>query len=191
MATSKASEIKKIINMKTRKFFALFSLVILSTTGSFAQPAWFGGAPTVTPHVFSEDFTYGINMPGKVYVLLFNYNIGAAYSSAIIKAAALGGPSTTIISTWVINVPLADINTVISINALNQLGGNIPLISGHDYTFYLVAEDAGGNLQAAPVRIMIPTLPCPAIGVATNLIQPVVCIKTQSNIFCCCNRSRS
>ena len=57
-----------------RRNFALFSLAILSTVSSFAQPAWFGGTPTVTPHVYSEDFSYGITQVGKVYVTLVNYN---------------------------------------------------------------------------------------------------------------------
>jgi len=65
------------------------------------------------------------------------------------------------------NVPLANINQTFLINALNQEGGNINLIDGHDYTFYFVADDAGGTLQAAPVRIFMPTLPCPNIQLFT------------------------
>ncbi len=50
------------------------------------------------------------------------------------------------------------------------------MLPNHDYTFYFVAEDAGGNLQATPVRIMKPTLPCPMINVLTGFTQPVICI---------------
>jgi len=177
MATSMTSEIISKLRLKTRKSFLLFSLILFSTISSFAVvPTWFGGTPTVTPHATSEDFKYGINQVGKVYVILFNYNIGAAYSSGIIKGAAIAGPVSTIISTWVINVPLSDINNTFTINAINQLGGNINLLAGHDYTFYFVAEDAGGNLQAAPVRIYMPTLPCPALDVAFGYTQAQQCV---------------
>ena len=56
--------------MKARKIITLFSFLMLSSFGLIAQPAWFGGTPTVTPYAFSEDFSYGINQVGKVYVIL-------------------------------------------------------------------------------------------------------------------------
>ena len=61
-------------------------------------------------------------------------------------------------------------------NAIDQIDGNIDLIPSHAYTFYFVATDAGGNLQANPTRIATTTLPCPKINVLTNLLQPVVCV---------------
>jgi len=177
MRTSTTSEIKRTLNMKTRKFFTLFSLLILSTISSFAQPAWFGGTPIVIPHVYSEDFQYGINQIGKVYVILINFNYAVPPpSSADIKNAAIVGPSGGRISTWVINVPVADINNVFTINALNQIGGNVDLLPNQDYTWYFVAEDAGGNLQASPVRIFMKTLPCPAIDIAFGYTQPQQCV---------------
>ncbi len=95
-----------------------------------------------------------------------------------IENAALAGPSGGRISTWVISVPLANINTVFNITALNQQGGNINLIYNHDYTFYFVAADGGGNLQAAPVRIFSPTLPCPPIKISTFFGSIGTCINT-------------
>ena len=101
---------------------------MLSTFGLIAQPAWFGGTPTVTPYVYSEDFSYGINQVGKVYVILINQNWLLPVTSNDVRNTALAGPSGGRISTWVINVPIGNINTVFTLNARNQIGGNIDLI---------------------------------------------------------------
>ncbi len=74
MKTSLIRKFKNTIDMKTRRLFTLFSLAILSTFSLFAQPAWYGGTPIVTPNVYNEVFQYGLNEVGTVYALLINYN---------------------------------------------------------------------------------------------------------------------
>src|ERR1035437_8633214 len=129
MDTSFTAVIKKNIEMRARRLFTLFSLAILTFTTSFGiVPNWYGGTPTVIPHVYSEDFKYGIDQPGKVYAAIANYNDVGVYTSAQIKAGTLAGPSGSRISTWVLTIAAGSQNTVFTINALNQLGGNIPLI---------------------------------------------------------------
>jgi len=185
MATSFTAVIKNIGSMKTRKLFTLFSLAILSFTSSFGiVPNWFGGTPTVTPHVYSEDFTYGINQVGKVYAILINFNYTTPVPASLdVKNGAITGPSGGRISTWVITVPLANINNTFTFNALNQIGGNIPLIPNQDYTFFFVAEDAGGNLQASPTRIFMKTLPCPPPYVLTGFPIPSICVNQLTTAY--------
>jgi hypothetical protein len=178
MATSITSVFKRIIHMKARRLLALFLLLVLPIISSLAQPAWFGGTPTVTPKVFSLDFNYGITTAGKVYVILINYNYTTPVPTSLdIKNGAIAGPSGGRISTWVIDVPDADKNKVFTLNAINQLGGNINLIPNHEYTFYFVAADpAGTPLQAAPIRILVKTLPCPSIFVLTGFDNSDRCV---------------
>src|ERR1035437_6159059 len=99
MDTSFTAVIKKNIEMRARRLFTLFSLTILTITTSFGiVPNWYGGAPTVTPHVYSEDFMYGITQPGKVYVVVENFMDPSTYSSAAIKGAALAAVNSFKIS---------------------------------------------------------------------------------------------
>ena len=176
MATSLIRKYPDIIRMKARRFLTLFSLIIISSAGSFAQPGWFGGTPTVVPHVYSEDFKYGITQAGKVYVILMNSNYAGPVTSADVKNFAIAGPLAGRISTWNLTVAAGNINTVFTVNAINQIGGNIPLVFNSDYTFYFVAETSGGVIQAAPTRIYMKTLACPDIYFLNALQQTIKCV---------------
>ena len=163
--------------MKARRLFALFSFVLLTTLSSFSQPNWYGGTPIVTPHVLSGDFQYGIDQVGKVYVFMENFNDPTIYSSATVKTAALAATNSFKISVWVLNVPSGSENNVFTIsNFMDQFNGNISLLPNHDYTLYFVAEDGSSNLQAASVRIVMTTLPCPSIYVATGFDNTQKCV---------------
>src|SRR5450759_3393633 len=170
MATSIITEINDIFKVKAKTLFTLFSLAILTFNSSFGVvPNWVAGTPSVTPHVYTEDFKYGIDQVGKVYAILIDYNYTTPIPTSVdIRNAVLAGPLGGRISVWNIYVPLANRGSTFTVNAKNQSGGNINLIPGHDYTFYFVAADAGGNLQANPTRIFMKTLPCPPISIAFN-----------------------
>ena len=96
--------------MKAKKLFTIVSFFIITTLSSFAQPAWYGGTPFVTPNALSINFDYGINEVGTVYVILINYNYTTPVpTSAQVQAAAIAGPAGGRISTWVISIPAGNI----------------------------------------------------------------------------------
>lgn len=158
------------------KLLIIFLLFISFRLNSIAQPNWIPGSPAATPHVFSIELDYGIDDIGKVYIILINYNFTGSVTSATVKSAALAGPVSNRISTWVIDINAADVGVLQNINAINQVAGNIGLIPNQNYTFFLVAENSSGILQATPIRVGIKTLPCPQIDVLTGFSQPVTCI---------------
>ncbi|HUX56200.1 MAG TPA: hypothetical protein VMV77_04455, partial [Bacteroidales bacterium] len=191
MASSIILIYKFTVCTRARLFIALLSLTFLSIINLSGQPGWYGGTPTVTQHIFTLDFSYGLDAAGKVYVILMDGNnlpaVPPPPSSALVQGAALSGPISGIpfsrISTWVINVPDADKNKTFTVNALNQLGGlpgpPVNLIPNHDYTFYFVAANPSGTpLQEFPIRIYVKTLPCPDINILTGFSQTYTCYTT-------------
>lgn len=136
------------------KFIAIFSLMLLSVTATYAQPVWVKETPAVaSTGPFSITLNYGINVTGRVYIIVYNNNNTTIYSSSTVRTRALLGPSGSIVATANISVKTADINkilqVVLSVKDPNQV-----------HTIYIVAANSKGTLQASPVRLNATTLPC-------------------------------
>ncbi len=136
----------------------VFSLLILSFSSgnTFAQiPTWVSGTPaTGTPGPTSLPVDYGINTPGTVYIVVFNYNYGGTLTSTGVRNSAIAGPSGALVATAVI--PVTMINTVLQ----HTITG---LSTSTLHSIYIVAANSSGTLQASPVKLVIATQPCPKI----------------------------
>src|SRR5664280_1108523 len=175
MATSTTSEIKKLLNMKARRLFTLFSLAILSLTESFGQaPNWVPGIPTATPYAINIVANFGIDVPGTVYGFLLPFDLGATLTGPQVKGYALAP---------VIIDRIRDIVRVVSGGnvgiTLNELLENdflsTPLNPNTVYSIFLVAESSPGSFSSVQ-KIVVITPACVALNVATSRYAPVECV---------------
>ena len=73
MAPAIIAELMSSSFRKARRYLALFSFIILFSAGSFAQPTWVPGTPSVgTTGALTIPVNYGINMTGTVYIAVMN-----------------------------------------------------------------------------------------------------------------------
>jgi hypothetical protein len=160
MKPSTFTEIKRILHMRARKIFALFSLAFLSFTVTFAQPSWVAGAPAIpSTGALSITANYGINVTGTIYIVGYSYVAGLP-DPATVKSEALAGVAGTRV-----------IATAITINAGNRgllLQTIFDVVNANTtHTIFFVAQNSSGVLQASFVRIEATTLPCPSIKLQT------------------------
>jgi len=135
----------------------IFSVLLASVSGTMmAQlPAWVPTTPsTGATGPTSIPVNYGIDMTGTVYIVVFNYNYGGTLTSTGVRNVAIAGPGGAVVATAVI--PVSSINTI-----LQQVFTG--LASNTLHSIYLVAANSLGQLQAAPVKLIATTLPCPKI----------------------------
>ena len=137
------------------KFIVIFSLMLLPVTTTYAQPVWVKETPAVaSTGPLSITMNYGINVTGTVYIIVYNINNTAIYSSSTVRTRALLSPSGSVVATASISVKSADINKILQ----KVLGVNDP---NQVHTVYIVAANSKRVLQASPVRLNATTLPCP------------------------------
>jgi hypothetical protein len=166
MAKSTFTGIVKILNLKTRKYFLLFSAVVLSTLVSFGQPVWTAG-PAFTPKSVSIDVTFTLDQNSKVYYIAYPFAYAGGLSAVTVKALALSGIGAMCDrGTFIYSTP--GVPATITVN-------NFPVNSV--VTIFIVAEsNPGGVEQAVAIKQNVTTLPCPKIDVLTGFTQPVVCV---------------
>src|ERR1035437_6404740 len=168
MATSTTFETQNKLNMKTRRIFTLFSILILTFTKILAQPTWVPTTPSVgTIRELSFDINYGINMLGTVYIVVVNYNNGFAQDPNLIRSQAITPTYPGIVFTAVL--PVVTPNTILQVTA-NVVNANTY------HTIFIVAADGSGVIQTTVDRLNATTLPCTKIDILTGFTQPVVCI---------------
>ncbi|MCJ7448576.1 MAG: hypothetical protein MUO72_12880, partial [Bacteroidales bacterium] len=161
MTTSITSEIRKIINMKARRLFVLFSLTILSLGSTLAQPNWVPGTPNVgTVGPTTIPVNYGINQRGTVYIFVLNYNNPNPQTPNTVRSQAINPTAPGIVFNAVLPVSAGQANTILQVVA-----GSLAVSTYH--TIYIVAANASGVLQATSVRLNATTLPCPKIQLFT------------------------
>lgn len=137
------------------KFIAIFSLILISVIETYAQPVWVKETPVVvSTGSLSITMNYGIDRIGTVYIVVYNFNNTAIYSSSTIRLRALLGSSGTVVATAVLSVKKADIGKILQVvlNVTNQ---------NQIHTIYIVAGDNRDVLQSSPVRLNATTLSCP------------------------------
>jgi hypothetical protein len=137
------------------KIMVIFSLALLPVSGTFAQPVWVTGTPSVaSTDAWSITVNYGLDREGTVYVIVFNFNNTAVLTSSYVRTRALSSPSGTVVATAVLSVRKGDagktLKAVLNVSNPNQI-----------HTIYIVAADNRGRLQSSPVRLNATTLPCP------------------------------
>ena len=183
MQTSTSAVIKRSLNMRAIRIFTLLALVFLTGIQGFSQPVWKSLLPNGTagnPYVSGTNPTslnarYGINVTGKVYLIVYNYNNGTALTSAQVKTEALAGVSGSKVFVAVLTVIAGQVNT--------SIGLGITGLQGSTYhTLYWVAENAVPTLQPTPVRITATTKPCPAINIAFAWSTPDQCVNKGSTL---------
>ena len=139
MATSTTFETQNKLNMKTRRIFTLFSILILTFTKILAQPTWVPTTPSVgTIRELSFDINYGINMLGTVYIVVVNYNNGFAQDPNLIRSQAITPTYPGIVFTAVL--PVVTPNTILQVTA-NVVNANTY------HTIFIVAADGSGVIQ--------------------------------------------
>ena len=75
MRTSILPEIKKIFNMKARRFLALFSIVLLSVNTLKSQPGWVAPYPTTSNlTAINVQLNFQLDGPGTIYWVAFPYD---------------------------------------------------------------------------------------------------------------------
>ena len=137
------------------KIMVIFSLVLLPVSGTFAQPVWVTGTPSVaSTDAWSITVNYGLDREGTVYIIVFNFNNTSVLTSSYVRTRALSSPSGTVVATAVLSVKKGDtgktLRAVLNVSDPNQI-----------HTIYIVAADSRGRLQSSPVRLNATTLPCP------------------------------
>jgi hypothetical protein len=133
-------------------------------TGSFmlmlmfdihAQPHWVPGTPSVmSTGPFSLNLSYGIDVEGTVYVIVYSGNNTALLTSSYVRSQAILRTDRGIIETATLSVNKSNLNRIL--NAVL----NVP-DPDQVYTIYVVAANRKNVLQAMPVRLNATTLPCP------------------------------
>ncbi len=144
------------------RIIAAASLVLLSAIDAMAQPVWVAGTPAVpSTGPLSIDLNYGINMTGRVYAIVYNFNNTAILTSAQVRTSALLGPLGTITAT---------LNRAISRSEIGRVIQSVLNVPDPDqiHTIYIVAADSKGKLQASPVRLNATTQPCPPANAGTG-----------------------
>lgn len=171
MRKSIRPEINKVLLMKVRRLFTLFSITFLSVVSALSQPVWVPATPSIgTTGPLTIPVNYGIDRVGTVYIAIQNFTDPTIYTSALIKTVAIAGPSGTRIYTAVLPVTAGNINTVLQVIA-NVVNAN------RTHTVYITAEaPAGVFVSANAVRLLATTAPCPQIDILTGFSQPLTCI---------------
>ena len=98
-----------------KKVLTLFSVFILSIATAFSQPSWVAGTPSVaSTGPLSITMNYGINMAGRVYIIVINYvSVAPALTSADVRFGALSGPVGSQVATAVLDVNAGNINNIL------------------------------------------------------------------------------
>ncbi|HPP93653.1 MAG TPA: hypothetical protein PLT59_12280, partial [Bacteroidales bacterium] len=140
---------------KAFRFFLVFLFFLgVSIVRIFAQePSWVPGTPSVvSTGVFSITVNYGINMTGKIYIVVMNNASG--YISGSVRWLAQQPIGGIIEDNAVITIAAGDVGTIF------QRTFSVAT-AGRSYNVWLVAESSGGVLQATPTKLLATTLPCP------------------------------
>ena len=173
------NEMKKTFQMRVKKQLTLFSLVLLSLSDILGQtPAWFPGTPTVaSTGALSVTLNYGINnRAGTVYIVIYNYNNTATYSSGQIKTRAGSAASGTVV--YVATLPVTNTTK----GTLLQIIANLPT-PNQAYTIYVAGEGALNVFVAAnSVRLDATTNSCSAIDMDFGYFQPEVCLNKGASV---------
>lgn len=120
-----------------------------------AQPHWVPGTPSVmSTGPFSLNLSYGIDVEGTVYVIVYSGNNTALLTSSYVRSQAILRTDRGIIETATLSVNKSNLNRIL--NAVL----NVP-DPDQVYTIYVVAANRKNVLQAMPVRLNATTLPCP------------------------------
>lgn len=146
-----------MLKQKARQIIMLLSLLLFPAAAITAQPGWVAGTPSVnTTGPTSITVDYGINVPGTVYIIVFNINTPAVLTPAYVRGQAIAGGGGSIIATAVLPVTGGNVNAtlqhIFSGRAINTL-----------HTIYFVAENSSGVIQSSTFRVQASTLPCPKI----------------------------
>ena len=79
-SSSYSSEIKRKKYMKAGKLYLIIALLGLQTFSLFAQPDWVPGTPSiVSTGPLSITVNYGINMTGRIFIVVLNNASGYKY----------------------------------------------------------------------------------------------------------------
>ena len=166
MEKSIITGIKKILNMRAKRLFAMFSLYSLILSSILAQPVWNSG-PTLSPFPIHLELLFNLDRASRVYFCVFplNYNPFPAPDAAQVKF-------------WSIQTlpfgSISDNGTIIYSggavgNNYNQqiYGSTPPVIVNQDYTVFVVAEEISTGIMNTPVRLFCHTPICPKIQLFT------------------------
>ena len=147
------SKITAVLKRKAAYSLTFLSLLIFPFAGLEAQPGWVAGTPSInTTGPTSITVNYGIDVPGTVYIIVFNINTSAVLTPLYVRGQAIAGGGGSIIATAVLPVAGGDVNAT-----LQHLFGGLAVNKLH--TIYFVAENSSGVLQASTVRLQASTLP--------------------------------
>ncbi len=173
MSEPHISRSKNLFIMKARRVLSVFLVSILFIASSFAQPDWYpaSGPTTGTTGPTTIPVNYGINIPGTVYIVVYNIYSTTNFSSSYIRYLTSQPLSGAIVATRALTVPAGStgINLQEVIDVVN---------ASRQHTIWIVAADASGTLQAAPVRLYATTTACPSIKLFTYFGSLGECVNT-------------
>jgi gliding motility-associated-like protein len=120
-----------------------------------AQPEWVPGTPSVVGvGPLTITLSYGLNSPGKIYIVVTD--VGTAnWPSSVVKQYASIPPSGNFVANAIISITEGDENSIFQV-ALDVFSVN------RVHTVWLVGESLEGILQASPVSFQVRTLQCPS-----------------------------
>ncbi len=146
----------------TSKIIAVTLLASLSVFSAMAQPVWVNGTPSVnSTGPLSITLNYGLDRPGTVYIIVFDFENLSVLTSSYVRSRALFGASGTIVAT--------DVRTVSKGNVKKILQTILNVKSpGQIHTIYVVAADTRGFLQPLPVRLTATTSVCPVANAGSG-----------------------
>ncbi len=144
------------------KLKGLIAGILLAMTFgvAHAQPNWFTAPSIVSVGALNVTVRFGIDVPGTVYIIIFNSNVTTTLTSTYVRNAAIAGPSGGMVATAVITVTAGQANMT-----LQQYFDLVNAARAH--SLYIVAADGSGNLMADPVRLSFTTLACPSVKLKT------------------------
>ncbi|MFZ0280989.1 MAG: gliding motility-associated C-terminal domain-containing protein [Bacteroidales bacterium] len=144
------------------KIIAVTALALLSVFNVMAQPVWVNGTPSVSATgPLSITLNYGLDRPGTVYILVFDFENLSELTSLYVRSRSLFGPGGTIVATDVRSVRKGDSNKILQTILNVQSAGQI-------HTIYIVAADSRGFLQPFPIRLTVSTPGCPAANAGSG-----------------------
>lgn len=171
--SSKHTGISKRIYIKAIRFFLLlfFTLNINLLHISAQAPNWVAGTPSIaSTGPLSITVNFGIDIPGTVYICIWNYNT-AELTAAYIKSRASYPEVPPLVANDIIPVAAGDAGKVLQVT-FNVINANTL------HSVWLVAESSGGTLQATATRVYATTLPCPKVQLFTFFGNVGECVNT-------------
>ena len=172
MVTSFIRMLKNIHNMKAPKFFAIVSLLILTTGSAFGQvPVWTATYPSLS-NISALNAVLNVNLtnlPGDVTVYFTVYSILAGDTPAGVKAASGNLPSGAFRGGGSFTYTTGNSGTTIS-----QFFEN--LFPSKPTNTILITVEYAPNVFLPVKTIVFATPACANLNVATSRFEPVECV---------------